>query len=208
MGVYGIVSRNVEKIIKGKLYFKDELEKRLSEELCEKIWNKVHERLTSIFQEYQDLPKGVAAHTDSFIFPAAAIYLSIKEYAPECAFEVMQIVMNAKAQKAGNSFAKMAKIPGFKGFFLKMWDKMSHKLFGENAGFKNVFYPVEKNSFKMDITFCPYNTYLTKLDCPELTILFCRNDEYSYGNIPGLKFTRKKTIGGGADLCDFKMERI
>ncbi|MBQ7586413.1 MAG: L-2-amino-thiazoline-4-carboxylic acid hydrolase [Lachnospiraceae bacterium] len=48
--------------------------------------------------------------------------------------------------------------------------------------------------------------YLTEQGCPELNILFCENDVHSYGNLPGLKFTRTRTIGAGDDLCDFKME--
>ena len=83
---------------------------------------------------------------------------------------------------------------------------MSHKMFGETSGFKNVFYPKEKGCFRMDITQCPYNKYLTEQGCPELNVLFCENDVYTYGNLPGLKFTRTKTIGAGDDLCDFKME--
>ena len=104
--------------------------------------------------------------------------------------------------------AKCCKIPGFKKFFLGMWDSVSHKMFGENSGFKNVFYPAEKGCFRMDITQCPYHTYLTEAGCPELNILFCENDVHSYGNLPGLKFTRTKTIGAGDGLCDFKMELL
>lgn len=37
---------------------------------------------------------------------------------------------------------------------------------------------------------------------------FCENDVHLYGNLPGLKFTRTKTIGAGDDLCDFKMEIV
>ena len=58
----------------------------------------------------------------------------------------------------------------------------------------------------MDVTACPYNKYLTEMGCPEINILFCKNDEYTYGNLPGLKFSRTKTIGAGNGLCDFKME--
>ncbi len=60
----------------------------------------------------------------------------------------------------------------------------------------------------MDITQCPYHKYLTELGCGELNKLFCDNDVYSYGSIPGLKFTRTKTIGDGDERCDFKMELI
>lgn len=196
-----------EKALKGKKSFKEEMDKRLTKEDSEKAWTDAHKRLAKMYKEHDDLPKGVRAHTDSFIFPAAAIYLSIKEVAPAEAFGIMRDVMRARTEKMGRMLAKMCRIPGFKPFFLKMWDVMSHKMFGPTAGFKNVFYPKEKNAFRMDITECPYHKYLTELGCPEINILFCDNDVYTYGNLPGLKFIRTKTIGGGAELCDFRMER-
>ena len=32
------------------------------------------------------------------------------------------------------------------------------------------------------------------------------NDIYTYGNLPGMKFIRTKTLGAGDELCDFCME--
>lgn len=65
----------------------------------------------------------------------------------------------------------------------------------------------KEDRFRMDITGCPYHKYLTELGCPEINILFCENDVYTYGNLPGMKFIRTKTIGAGDELCDFCMER-
>ncbi|MCR5473565.1 MAG: L-2-amino-thiazoline-4-carboxylic acid hydrolase, partial [Lachnospiraceae bacterium] len=59
---------------------------------------------------------------------------------------------------------------------------------GPDAGFKNVFYPRKKGEYKMDIVQCPYNRYFTELGTPELTKIFCINDECTYGDIPGLEF--------------------
>jgi hypothetical protein len=132
----------------------------------------------------------------------------MKEVNPDMAYDVMKKIMAEKSTKTGQKIAKCCKIPGFKKFFLKMWDSLSHKMFGETAGFRNVFYPKEKGCFRMDIIECPYNKYLTEQGCPELNILFCENDVHSYGNLPGLKFTRTKTIGAGDELCDFKMELV
>jgi hypothetical protein len=150
----------------------------------------------------------VDTHTDGFIFPAAAIYFALKEYAPDEAYDIMKTTMKKKSEQSGKSLAKMARIPGFTRFFLSLWPPVSRKMFGEASGFKNVFYPTPKGCFRMDITQCPYHKYLTELGCPELNVLFCDNDVYSYGNIPGLKFTRTKTIGAGDELCDFKMELV
>ena len=194
------------KTLKGKEAFKKEISSRFSQTECDKVWRDAHKRLYKMYIGHQGLPKGVAMHTDSFIFPAAAIYLAMKEIDPDTAMDVMKKVMAEKSGKTGDMIAKFCRLPGFKKFFLGMWDSMSHKMFGEASGFKNVFYPKEKGCFRMDITQCPYNKYLTEQGCPELNILFCENDVHSYGNLPGLKFTRTRTIGAGDDLCDFKME--
>ena len=197
--------RNVRKVMRGKQAFKEEIDRRLSAEDSEKVWKQAHKRLAKMYRDYSNLPKGVSNHTDSFIFPAAAIYLSIRKVAPEEAFDIMKVVMKARTEKMGQTIAKMTGIPGFKSFVLKMWGVMSHKMFGPTAGFQNVFYPKTKGEFRMDITACPYHKYLTELGCPEINILFCDNDVYTYGNLPGLKFIRTKTIGAGNELCDFKM---
>jgi hypothetical protein len=194
------------KTMKEKEAFKGEITKRLSSSECEKIWRDAHKRLYKMYAEHQDLPKGVTMHTDSFIFPAAAIYLAMKAVDPDMAYDVMKKIMAEKSTKTGRSIARWCRIPGFRFFFLNMWDSLSHKMFGETAGFKNVFYPKEKGCFRMDIIQCPYNKYLTEQGCPEINILFCENDVHAYGNLPGLKFSRTKTIGAGDDLCDFKME--
>ena len=200
--------KKTQKTMKGKKAFRKEIESRLSPADAEKIWREAHSRLFKMYAEHTDLPKGVRAHTDRSIFPAAAIYLAMKELDPEMAFDVMRKIMTDQSESAGKSIGKCCRIPGFKRFFLNMWDTMSHKMFGETAGFQNVFYPKEEKTFRMDITQCPYHTYLTEQGCPELNILFCENDIHAYGNLPGLKFTRTKTIGAGDELCDFKMELV
>ncbi len=40
----------------------------------------------------------------------------------------------------------------------------------------------------MDIIQCPYNKYLTEQGCPELNVLFCENDVYTYGSLLGMKY--------------------
>lgn len=202
------LNKKARKVMKSKKLFKTEIAKRFAPSETEKIWADAENRLFELYASHTDLPKGVSAHTNSFIFPAAAIYLAMKEADSEIAYDIMKTKMAEKSDKMGQMIAKCCRFPGFKKFFLSMWDSMSHKMFGETAGFKNVFYPKEKSCFRMDITQCPYHTYLTEAGCPELNILFCENDVHSYGNLPGLKFTRTKTIGAGDGLCDFKMELL
>ncbi len=180
------IRKKTIKTLKGKQAFKNEIDRRFSSSESDRIWRNAHKRLFKMYARHRDLPKGVGAHTDSFIFPAAAIYLAMKEVDPGMAYEIMKKIMAERSGKMGRMLSVCCRIPGFKSFFLGMWDAVSRKMFGSASGFKNVFYPKEKGCFRMDITKCPYNKYLTELGCPELNILFCENDVHSYGNLPGL----------------------
>ena len=56
----------------------------------------------------------------------------------------------------------------------------------------------------MDIVACLYNHYFTELGCPELTKIFCENDDIAFsGLMPKIRFERKGTLGKGVDCCDF-----
>ena len=92
--------------------------------------------------------------------------------------------------------------------FIKIWNPLTRKIFGPNSGFKNVFYPKKKGEYRMDIVACPYNQYFTELGCPELTRIFCTNDNRCYGNLPGIEFKRSGTLGTGADRCDFYLRKL
>lgn len=197
------------KIMKKKQFIKNEADKVLSKEMSDKMWKKATVRLDKILKKYESLPKGVHSHTDSFIFPSAAIYLTAKEFmTEEQAYAIIENASASKTKALGEKLAKVLKLPLMKGFFLKMWNSMTKKQFGEDGGFKNRFYPPKKGDFRMDILACPYCNYFSELGCFELTKIFCDNDERSYGNLSGLKFERKGTLGKGAECCDFHLYRV
>lgn len=200
------MENKAEKVMRKKTAFKVEMDKRLTKEQSDSAWENACRLLNDFYRKYEDISEGEKNHTTGFIFPAAAIYLSLKKIDADIAFSIMRNVMKARSEKMGKGLAKALKISGLKTLFIKMWDVVSHKMFGPACGFRNVFYPNEKGSFRMDITQCPYNKYLTELGCPEITKLFCDNDVYMYSNLPGVRFTRTKTLGYGNELCDFKME--
>ena len=201
--------RSAAKIMSKKKAYREELEKILDKEECEKLWRKAVSRLNSIFERYDDLSEGVRSHTDSSIFPAAALYITAKEYIGEQrAYKLIEDISVNICAKANLPISRMMRIPFMPSLFVKMWDPMTKKKFGPVCGFKNKFYPKEKGAYRMDILECPYNKYFTELGCPELTKIFCDNDERIYGNLPGLVFERKGTIGKGSEKCDFYIRKV
>lgn len=187
-----------------KLNIKHRLEIKMGYEKADAIWTRAKEILPEIEKKYFHLPKITQVHLIR-ILPSAAIQMAVKEITgnPELGYNAIAEASWAKCVNLGNKIKKMTRIPGFNNFFIKMWDPLCKKVFGPKAGFKNVFYPKKKGEYRMDIVECPYHRIFTELGTPELTKIFCINDEYMYGDLPGIEFKRTSTLGKGGDKCDF-----
>ncbi len=198
-----------ERIMEKKLLYKAEMDRILPNEESGALWRKATEKLEETLKEYASLPKGVHMHTDSRIFPAAAVYLTIKDVTgPEKAYAVIEKAAVQGCSEVAKKLKKLMKLPGMPGLFVKLWNPLVKKLFGPGNGFQNIFYPKQKGVYRMDVTACPYCRYFTESGCPELTKIFCENDDRCYGSLPGLKFERTGTLGKGADRCDFCMKKL
>ena len=198
-----------EKIMKKKAVIKAEMDKALPKARSDALWREATAKLDGLLVRYSALPKGVHMHTDSRILPSAAIYLTVKEaVGAEKAYRIIEDAALHGCAEIERKLQRLMKLPGMPDLFLKAWDPLTKKLFGAGNGFQNVFYPKKKGEYRMDVTACPYCRTFTELGCPELTKIFCENDERIYGRLPGLSFERTGTLGKGAGRCDFCLRRV
>ena len=201
--------KTAAQIMKKKAAMRAELEKHLPKGEADALWLQATERLSAILTRYADLPKAMRFHTEDRIFPSAAIYLTAKARLGEkTAFGIVENAAVALTDQLGKKLARLMRLPGMRSLFIRVWDPLVRKVFGPDNGFRNAFYPKQKGEYRMDVLACPYCRYFTELGCPELTRIFCENDERMYGNLPGLSFERKGTLGKGADHCDFCIRRV
>ena len=198
-----------QKIMKKKGRFKAEIDRRLPKAQSDALWQKATDRLAALLEQYSSLSDGVRFHTENKIFPAAAIYLTLKESIGQSeAYQVMENATFKTADAAAKKLKALLRLPGMRSLFVKMWDPLTRKMFGGKSGFQNVFYPKKKGEYRMDVVSCPYNRYFTELGCPELTKISCGADDHVYGDLPGLKFERTTTIGRGGERCDFCIRKV
>lgn len=194
-------------IMEAKRFIKDEMDGKLPN--SDELWRKAEARLGEIMEKYADLSGGVRMHTDNYIFPSAAIYLTLREVTSrENAYAIIEDAAIKHSTETGRKIAKMLKLPGMKGLFVRIWNPLTKKMFGPNSGFQNVFYPNGKGEYRMDVVACPYNRFFAELGCPELTKIFCANDNRAYGSLPGIEFKRSGTLGTGADRCVFYLRKL
>ncbi len=201
--------KSAAQIMKKKTAMRAELEKHLTKDEAGALWLQATERLAAILSQYANLPKAMRFHTESRIFPSAAIYLTAKERLGEkTAFSIVENAAIELTDQLGKKLARLMRLPGMRSLFVRIWDPLVRKVFGPDNGFRNAFYPRQKDEYRMDVLACPYCRYFTELGCPELTRIYCENDERTYGNLPGIVFERTGTLGKGAGRCDFRIRKV
>ena len=201
--------KTAAQIMKKKAAMRAELEKHLPKEEADALWLQATERLSAILTRYADLPRAMRFHTEERIFPSAAIYLTAKERLGEkTAFSIVENAAIELTNQLGKKLARLMRLPGMRSLFVRIWDPLVRKVFGPDNGFRNAFYPKQKGEYRMDVLACPYCRYFTELGCPELTRIYCENDERTYGHLPGIAFERTGTLGKGADRCDFRIRKV
>lgn len=196
--------KTAEQIMKKKAVIRSEIERKMPKAQADALWRQATEKLAAILARYADLPEGLRPHTDARIFPSAAIYLTAKErLGQQAAYAIIEDAAVELTGRYAKKLAGLMRVPGMPSLFIRIWDPLTRRAFGPNNGFKNGFYPKEKGAFRMDVLACPYFRYFTELGCPELTKVFCENDDRMYSNLPGIVFVRTGTLGKGAQRCDF-----
>lgn len=186
--------------------FKQTALQYLEEQEVEKIWNTAEVILDDLHKRYPQIALKEMVHADS-IFVHIALYKALLKKKPHRAMEIMEKGMATTAMKKAKFFQRMVKIPFGRAIFLKGFAIGCKTGFGEEAGFANVIHKQNRNVFQMDVTACPYAKYCRLEGCPELTHIFCENDDYAYGDLKGIRFIRTQTLGSGGEKCDFLLEK-
>ncbi|MBQ8641988.1 MAG: L-2-amino-thiazoline-4-carboxylic acid hydrolase [Clostridia bacterium] len=186
---------------------KKDLVQRYGREAAARIWEKAGANLEELCGRYAHLPGKVKVHTDGNMFRNAAVYMAIKEEYPADALEILESGVEREGRRVAKILSILLHIPGMKRVMLFVFAKMLDSMFGEEAGFQCTKHCVSKNEVRFDVNRCPYCKYLTEIGCPEIIRFSCEVDDWIYGDLPGLAYSRTGTLGKGADRCDFCLKR-
>lgn len=194
------------KLIESKyaVSYKREMQEIFSESDFNVLWSTAEKIFTELIEQEPDQSKALSRHTHVSIFPAIAIYKAVAEKYPEKAMMILENGAKYVSKEAGEKYAKILKYPGVKYIFLNIFSKGVKKGFGSEAGFCHEFISNSGRKLEFNVTECPYQYYCKKYGCSEIVHIFCKNDEYAYGNLPYIRFIRTQTLGIGGDCCDFR----
>ncbi len=158
-----------------------------------------------LMDENQVSDKTLIKHLATAILPAVAVYHGLQAHGHP-RNEAMKLVRSSvleAAQPMAKSFQKLARLPFFFSLFGFMC-KLSMKTAFRSGGWEMRWNAKEQGVISWDCHKCFYVEVLNRLGTPELCKIFCESDDVMYGHIPGARWARRKTIGRGAEICDFR----
>lgn len=145
------------------------------------------------------------SHCYKKIFPLISIYKVLKDR-DEKALELSAQIFNKVEVESGVKFLnKFLKIPFVYKIIPRLVNRIVRRSYIPSAdGFQMEFLETSKQTFRMNITQCPYYNYCKAFGVPELTNVFCTSDEIVGEALkPHILFKREQTLGRGGKYCDF-----
>jgi len=169
------------------------------------------ENYAAICAENANEPKAYDMHTKDRIYPAIACLRAMTEAGIDRqeAIDFLCDYYRWRASTKSKGLKKVMKFPGLYKAVPKLFSKLTPKLFGEDAGFKAIWYQDKEWKLRFDMVHCPYLEKCKAYGCPELCKAYCDADDICYGDLhPKLVWGRTKTLAKGGDCCDFKIKVI
>ena len=165
-------------------------------------------RFDALCTENQNEPKALVHHTHDNIYPTIALFETLVKagMARQEAADFLYVFYAEWSGKMGKKIQTLLRCPYLYRLMPALWKALVPKMYSEQAGFRFRFYDVGKRRVKFDMLACPYYETCVRCGCPEIVPAFCRSDVGCYGDMhPRLRWNRTKTIGGGADVCEFDL---
>ena len=192
----------------GFSYVLGELRKKLSRQQTEVLIKDAADLCNELCEKYKGLPKKERLHTERMIFPRAALYLQMIRYiSREESISLIEEAVRIGVEPDRKRLNAVTKIPFIRPLFFKIFPRMIKTMFNGEAGFKAAQMESDSRHYRVDVLQCPYVKYCELLGCKELTATFCLSDDRVYGNMCGITFERKGTLGRGDAKCDFYFYR-
>jgi len=129
----------------------------------------------------------------------AAIFIPLKkELGSEAAICLLEEVWKPGAMRRCAMYDRLPP-----KLFIRLCRIIARTAFGNNAGFERKDISADRSEVRFDVTSCPYVRIMTEVGCAEACPIVCRQDEYTYGGLRGVRFERTMTLGRGDQKCDF-----
>ena len=153
----------------------------------------------ALFARQEEILQEIIRNTQNI-----ALYKAMQESLPEAEThaQMRRYMLERVAAQKHAEMMRMEAIPGFYALYSRIFLRVvrSSDLWESEQEHGT-------NGFSVTMKKCLWHTACVENGCAELCRLFCDVDDVTYSGLCKLGFARTKTLGYGADCCDFRFCR-
>ena len=202
--------KNNKKMPNTTIYEKG-LQSKLKEKKAREILNKAGDRYLDLYAGREMYSNhALRKHLEENILPGIALYQSLldDDETQDRAIELAEIAFRELSLSNRKMIERLGKMPIYYGLMRAMIKRMMRLNFPAE-GWDTEWVEVSGKEIAFNMKRCFYLDVLEKYGVVELTILYCRMDDWIYKNSsPFVNWARKKTLGQGDECCDFRFEHV
>lgn len=139
------------------------------------------------------------------ILPAAALYLALRDHAPEQALPLLQ----SDGTKMGNKIAgvvhAVTSIPGVSRLMWKNAPKLMRNSSSPKKGYTRRIVSETNELVAVDILSCPLHDVAVKIGIPEAALMVCAMDKAYMSGFKYIRYTRTTSVAEGDECCDYRL---
>lgn len=175
--------------------------------LCNRkdLLENIEDRMRVLLNSYDLSNKKMAVHMKTAILPSIAVYKEMLSFGYTKEESLRRI--KESAILANKGFACFFKAIGKLSFGYFLFRKMCPIALNNSfckPGWDIKWIKNNNETIEFHAKKCLYVDIMKKEECLELVPVFCQVDDYIYGNMNNVIWDRKKTLGNGDELCDFR----
>ena len=186
------------------LIFKD-FRKMLNAEFREaeasRIWKEANGYLLELERKHPD----ITGDNKMMILPSAALYLALRNHAPEQALPLLQSYGTKMGNKIAGVVHAVTSIPGVSRLMWKNAPKLMRNSSSPKKGYTRRIVSETNELVAVDILSCPLHDVAVKIGIPEAALMVCAMDKAYMSGFKYIRYTRSTSVAEGAECCDYRL---
>lgn len=181
--------------------FRSVLVNAFGEDPAARIWRSANAAHDQLLQAPPDLDPD----SKMMVLPAAALYLALKEEAPEQALPMLKAYGTRTGEKIATTIHRVTSIPGVPFLLWRNMPRLMRSMSSPEKGYSRRIVSENSELVGVDILACPLYDAAVMLGVPEAAQVTCAIDKACMTGFKHIRYTRTTSVAEGAKCCDYRL---
>lgn len=181
--------------------FMQVLKAQFDKDVAKRIWLDADQYLCQLEHMYPD----ITGTNKMMILPAAALYKTLNEYAPEQASALLKEYGTQTGNKISKVIYTFTSIPGVSKLLWRKMPNLMRKMSSPEKGYTRQIVSETNEFVAVDILSCPLHDAALKIGVPEAAQVVCAMDKAYMTGFKFINYTRTMSLAEGDRCCDYRL---